>query len=175
MKMALAGVKLRKVSTLRSSPAKRAQIQTLKKDYLILIGSSTGGLPVVEDILIQLPEDFPCPIVIAQHMPPTFTKSFAEKLDKVCAIRVREVDSPLELKAGCAYVGKGGTDVVIGKRMGKLYIFPKPENPKYNWHPYVEALGKSALEWVNPKKIVAILLTGMGYDGAEAFTEIKRR
>lgn len=173
--MALAGVKLRKVSTLRSSPAKRAQIQTLKKDYLILIGSSTGGLPVVEDILSQLPEDFPCPIVIAQHMPPTFTKSFAERLDKVCAIRVREVDSPLELKAGCAYVGKGGTDVVIGKRMGKLYIFPKPENPKYNWHPYVEALGKSALEWVNPKKIVAILLTGMGYDGAEAFTEIKRR
>lgn len=175
LKAALSGVKLRRVPVSRALPPQKAKAQALKKECLVLIGSSTGGPPVLEDILSQLPADFPCPIVIAQHMPPTFTRSFAERLDRVCAIRVLEVSSPVELSAGCAYVGKGGTDVVIARRAGKLYAMPKPEDKRYTWHPSVEALGRSALEHVDPKRIVAVMLTGMGYDGSEAFTEIKKR
>lgn len=175
LRLALSGVKLRRRTALHRATPTKVKPEPLKREGLVIIGSSTGGPPVIEDILSQLPGDFPFPIVIAQHMPPTFTKSFAERLDKICALKVVEVNTPMELKAQCAYIGKGGTDVVIGRRRGTLFVLPKPEDPKYLWHPSVEALGKSALEHVDPSNIIAIMLTGMGYDGVESFSEIKKK
>jgi len=65
--------------------------------------------------------------------------------------------------------------MVLARRGGKLIVHPKPENSSFLWHPSVEILGRSALEHCDPKKLIAIMLTGMGHDGVDVFTEIKKR
>jgi len=146
-----------------------------KDERIVLIGVSTGGPRTLEEILPELPADFPMPVIVAQHMPPTFTKSFAERLNSICELNVVEVDHPMPVETGTIYIGKGGTDVVLARRAQKLIVHSKPENPSFLWHPSVEILGRSALEHCDPKKIIAVMLTGMGYDGADSFTEIKKR
>jgi two-component system chemotaxis response regulator CheB len=157
---------------LKPSPPKEV---STKDERLVLIGVSTGGPRTLEEILPELPADFPMPVIVAQHMPPTFTKSFAERLYSVCELKVVEVDRPMPVESGTIYIGKGGTDVVLARRAQKLIVHSKPENPSFLWHPSVEILGRSALEYCDPQKIIAVMLTGMGYDGADAFTEIKKR
>ena len=108
-------------------------------------------------------------------MPATFTKSFAERLDQFCPLKVVEVNSAMKLHKGHIYIAKGGADMVITRRFKTLMATPKPENPKYLWHPSVELLGQSVLEHCDPRKIIAVMLTGMGHDGADAFAEIHKR
>lgn len=150
------------------------KIYTESDERIVIIGVSTGGPKTLEEILTQIPANFPMPIVIAQHMPPTFTKSFAERLNSICELNCVEVNRPMPVEIGTIYIGKGGTDMVLARRMKKLIVQPKPENPSFLWHPSVELLGLSALEHCDPKKVIAVMLTGMGYDGADAFTEIKK-
>jgi len=157
---------------LKPSPPKEV---STKDERLVLIGVSTGGPRTLEEILPELPADFPMPLIVAQHMPPTFTKSFAERLYSICELNVVEVDHPMPVEKGTIYIGKGGTDVVLARRSQKLIVHSKPENPSFLWHPSVEILGRSVLEYCDPQKIIAVMLTGMGYDGADAFTEIKKR
>ena len=142
---------------------------------LVIIGVSTGGPRTLEDILPRLPADFPWPVLVAQHMPAAFTRSFAERLNALCELQVQEVASPMPIVAGTVYIAKGGADLVLGQRGGKLTAIPKPENRDYLWHPSVELLGRSVLEHCDPARVAAVMLTGMGYDGADAFTEIKNR
>lgn len=142
---------------------------------LVVIGVSTGGPRTLEEILPLLPADFPWPVLVAQHMPAAFTRSFADRLNAMCALTVVEAASPMPIKPGTIYIGKGGADMVLGQRGGKLTLIPKPESCEFLWHPSVELLGRSVLEHCDPARVVAVLLTGMGYDGADAFTEIKKR
>ena len=149
----------------------------LSKDIdggLVIIGVSTGGPSTLEKILPNIPAHFPWPIVVAQHMPKAFTGPFAKRMDQLCKLKVVEVTVPMPLKAGHIYIARGGADVVVGIRGGKLSVIPKPENPKFLWHPSVEVLGRSVLKNVDCRKVIAVMLTGMGYDGADAFAEIKR-
>ena len=142
----------------------------------MLIGVSTGGPRTLEDILPLLPAYFPWPVVVAQHMPAVFTRSFAERLDHICPLTVVEAAGPMTLEPGSIYIGKGGADVVVVRRAGKLTVLPKPENSQFLWHPSVEFLGRSVLECCDPARVMAVMLTGMGTgDGADAFTEIKKR
>lgn len=142
---------------------------------LVMIGVSTGGPRTLEEILPQLPAEFPWPIVVAQHMPGAFTRSFADRLDKASALRVVEVASPMALEPGTVYIAMGGADMVVTRRVGKLMAMPKPEAPQHLWHPSVELLGRSVLQHVDPTRVVGVMLTGMGHDGSDAFTEIKQR
>ncbi len=142
---------------------------------LVIIGVSTGGPRTLEEILPLLPADFPWPVLVAQHMPAAFTRSFADRLNAMCSLSVVEAASPTPNTPGTIYIGKGGADMVLGQRGGKLTIIPKPESREYLWHPSVELLGRSVLEHCDPSRVVAVMLTGMGYDGADAFTEIKKR
>lgn len=142
---------------------------------LVIIGVSTGGPRTLEDILPLLPADFPWPVLVAQHMPAAFTKSFAERLDVICALRVVEAAAPLAVEPGTVYLGKGGADMLLASRAGKLTVLPKPENAQHLWHPSVELLGRSALEHCDPARVIGVMLTGMGDDGAAAFTELKKR
>ncbi|MFH2002474.1 MAG: chemotaxis response regulator protein-glutamate methylesterase [Planctomycetota bacterium] len=144
-------------------------------DGLVIIGVSTGGPSTLEGILPQLPSDFPWPVLVAQHMPAAFTKSFADRLDQACPLSVMEAGHPMPVGSGIIYIGKGGADMMVSMRVGKLIVLPKPENPKYLWHPSVDLLGQSVLEHCDPAKVIAVMLTGMGYDGADAFSEIKKR
>lgn len=142
---------------------------------LVVIGVSTGGPRTLEDILPLLPVDYPWPVLVAQHMPAAFTKSFAERLNALCQLSVVEVASPLAIETGTIYIAKGGADMLVVQRAGKTTVIPKPETKEFLWHPSVELLGRSTLEHYDPARLVAVMLTGMGYDGADAFTEIRKR
>jgi len=142
---------------------------------LVMIGVSTGGPRTLEDVLPLLPADFPWPVLVAQHMPASFTRPFAERLNAICALTVLEADHPMPVEPGNIYIGKGGADMVVTQRGTKLTVLPKPENREFLWHPSVELMGRSVLEHCDPSRVVGVMLTGMGYDGADAFTELKKR
>ena len=142
---------------------------------LVLIGVSTGGPRTLEDILPLLPADFPWPVLVVQHMPAAFTGPFAARLDKMCPLNVREVGHLEEVKSGFIYIARGGTDLVVGERSGRLMAISKPETAGLSWHPSVDVLVSSAMQHIKPDHLIGVQLTGMGYDGAESIAELKRR
>jgi two-component system chemotaxis response regulator CheB len=144
-------------------------------DGIVVIGVSTGGPRTLECILPGLPADFPWPILVAQHMPASFTLPFAQRMDSLCALNVVEASQPMVLEAGTIYIAKGGADIKIVERAGRPTVIAAPENAQYLWHPSVEILGRTALETFKPERLVGVMLTGMGNDGADAFAEIKKR
>ena len=135
---------------------------------LVLVGTSTGGPPALEALLSPLPATFPWPIVIAQHMPASFTGPLARRLDGICAIQVMEVMRPTVLQAGCAYIGRGDADLIVSRRAGGLVAMPAPSQADYPWHPSTDRLVRSAMEHIPASQLVGVLMTGMGNDGAEA-------
>ncbi len=137
---------------------------------IVLIGTSTGGPPALETVLTSLPADFPWPVVIAQHMPATFTGPLSRRLDGVCALTVMEVLQPMLLQPGCAYIGAGGGDVVIARRAAGLVAAPVAPDAGYPWHPSADRLVRSAMEHVPASQLIGVLMTGMGNDGAAAMT-----
>ncbi|HYG90431.1 MAG TPA: chemotaxis-specific protein-glutamate methyltransferase CheB [Azospirillum sp.] len=142
---------------------------------VVLIGVSTGGPSTLEEILPQLPDAFPWPVVVAQHMPPTFTTTLARRLDEVCALTVVEATQPTAIEPGHVYIVRGGMDAVLTRRMGKLMVMPVPQDDKQPWHPSVDRLVESALQHVEANRLVGVLLTGMGVDGAAAMAELNAR
>jgi len=137
-------------------------------DGLVLVGTSTGGPPALEQLLTGLPASFPWPVLIAQHMPASFTGQFARRLDALCAVTVKEVSEPVPLEPGTAYIGRGDADMIVTRRGGGLVAMAAPAQPGYPWHPSTDRLVRSALNYMPPKQLVGVLMTGMGNDGAEA-------
>ena len=133
---------------------------------LTLIGVSTGGPRVLEEILPELPAAYPHAVVVAQHMPAGFTGAFARRLDAICEVAVSEVDRPTPLAPGHVYIGRGEADIVVERRRapGRGSV-PADGSP---WHPSVDRLVRSALEVSPPAALIGVQLTGMGDDGAEA-------
>jgi two-component system chemotaxis response regulator CheB len=142
---------------------------------VVLIGVSTGGPGAIEAILPRLPAHFPWPILIAQHMPESFTGVFARRIDGLCALNVLEVTRPMAVAPGCAYIARGDADLVISRRTGTLTVMPAPADQQYIWHPSVERLVKSAMDQMPPTQLLGLMLTGMGDDGAEAMAELRAR
>lgn len=143
------------------------------RDGLVLVGCSTGGPPALDALLGPLPADFPWPIVIAQHMPASFTGPLARRLDRLCAITVSEVTKATPLLPGNAYIGRGDADLVISRRRGVLNALAAPSSEDYFWHPSVDRLVKSAMTAAAPESMIGVLLTGMGADGAKAMAELR--
>lgn len=141
---------------------------------LVLIGVSTGGPGALEEILPRLPAEFPWPILIAQHMPASFTATFARRLNTVCALEVEEVSGRNPLHAGHCYIGRGDADVVILQRGGEIIASAVPSDTTRLWHPSVARMVESAQTCLQPDALVAVMLTGMGDDGAHAMTELHR-
>lgn len=144
-------------------------------DGLILVGSSTGGPPALEALLGSLPADFPWPVLIAQHMPATFTASLARRLDGLSPLTVLEVIRPTLLQPGCAYIAHGGADMIVSRRTGGLAAQSVPPDLDYPWHPSVDRLVRSALEHLPASQLLGVLMTGMGNDGAEAMASLHRQ
>ena len=142
---------------------------------LVVVGTSTGGPPALEALLTALPADFRWPIVVAQHMPATFTGALARRLDGVSALSVVEVGRTLQLQPGCAYIGKGDADLAIDRRASGLVAVPVRSRADYPWHPSTDRLVRSAMDHVSPAQIVGVLMTGMGSDGAEAMALLRAR
>ena len=142
---------------------------------VVLIGVSTGGPRTLEDILPQLPANFPAAILIAQHMPANFTQTFAQRMDRICPMPVREANAVMPLQAGQVYIGQGGTDMVLSKRLGRVVVMPATESPSHAWHPSVDVLVASAMKVLPPRQLIGVQLTGMGYDGAETMMQLKQQ
>ncbi|GAB6042836.1 chemotaxis-specific protein-glutamate methyltransferase CheB [Endothiovibrio diazotrophicus] len=159
----------------RPPPPPRAAGRSAPPPGLVLLGLSTGGPRTIEEVLPALPADFPFPIIVAQHMPASFTATFAARLDNLCALRVSEVTRPVDLLPGNVYLGRGDADVVVARRGNGLSVLSRPADPAMLWHPSVEVLVRSAMEYMDPGVLIGVLMTGMGYDGAEAMTELHRR
>ncbi|THD62572.1 chemotaxis-specific protein-glutamate methyltransferase CheB [Phenylobacterium sp.] len=143
-------------------------------DGLVLLGISTGGPPALEALLSALPADFPWPILVAQHMPATFTGPLARRLDGLCAIGVKEVVRPTLLEPGCVYIGRGDADLVVSRRPAGLTALAAPPLD-YPWHPSTDRLVRTAMEQVAPSQLIGVLMTGMGDDGAAAMTDLHAR
>jgi two-component system chemotaxis response regulator CheB len=139
---------------------------------LVLIGVSTGGPRTLEDILPRLSAQFPWPILVAQHMPVNFTDTFARRMDSLCALTVVEVAAGMPLTPGHVYIGRGGTDLTVTDRAGILHVAPRPETPGVLWHPSVEVMVDSAMQHLPAQRLVGVMLTGMGNDGAVAMTRL---
>jgi two-component system chemotaxis response regulator CheB len=148
-----------------SSPAPK------RKAYkLVAIGTSTGGPVALQRVLTQLPANFPAPIVLIQHMPAAFTKAFAERLDKLCQISVKEAEDGDILRPGLALLAPGGKQMMIDGR-GAVKILPGDE--RLNYKPCVDITFGSAAKSYGDK-VLAVVLTGMGADGREGARLLKQ-
>jgi two-component system chemotaxis response regulator CheB len=141
---------------------------------VVVIGVSTGGPRTLECILPHLPAGFPWSVLVAQHMPASFTLPFAQRLNGICAMPVVEASRALTLEPGTIYIAKGGADMQVVMRAGKPTVIPTPENAEFLWHPSVELLGRTALEHFDATHVLGVMLTGMGNDGSDAFARIKK-
>lgn len=140
----------------------------------VLVGVSTGGPRTLEEILPILPADYPYPVIVAQHMPSTFTGVFARRMDGACALEVREVDGPMPLSVGGIYIGRGDADVVLERRLGRIVVNSVPADDSL-WHPSADRLVASAMQVMPASQLTGVLLTGMGHDGATAMAELRQR
>ena len=141
-------------------------------DGVVLVGSSTGGPPALDALLAPLPADFPWPILIAQHMPASFTGPLARRLDTLCALTVLEVTRPTPLVPGHVYIGRGDADMIVSARADGIVVTAAPASSNYRWHPSVDRLVLTAMEHLGPRRLIGILMTGMGNDGAAAMTRL---
>lgn len=144
-------------------------------DGLVLIGTSTGGPAALDVVLAALPADFAWPVVVAQHMPASFTGPLARRLDRICALSVVEVARSEPLRAGHAYIGRGDADLLISRRGGSLIALAAPAACELHWHPSTDRLVDSAMQVLAPERLIGVLMTGMGNDGARAMTELARQ
>jgi two-component system chemotaxis response regulator CheB len=140
---------------------------------LVLIGTSTGGPAALDVVLPQLPPEFPWPVLVAQHLPASFTGAFARRLDRECYLDVVEVNQPMPLKPGTIYIGKGDADVTVAPRPAGLIAMPVPAKAGYLWHPSVERMVASALDHLDASQLIGVMMTGMGNDGAEAMKRLR--
>jgi len=158
-------------AALPARPAAPVSIGRLSTEKIIFIGASTGGTEATKEVLMNLPPDSPA-VVITQHMPPGFTKSYANRLDGLCKIRVKEAVDGERVLPGHAYIAPGGFHLSV-ERSGANYIARVADGEPVNRHkPSVEVLFQSAARVVGPNAI-GIMLTGMGADGAKAMRAMR--
>jgi two-component system chemotaxis response regulator CheB len=148
-----------------------ANIGRLSTEKIIFIGASTGGTEATKEVLMNLPPDAPA-VVITQHMPPGFTKSYAARLDSLCRIRVKEAVDGDRVLPGHAYIAPGGLHLSV-ERSGANYVARVRDGDPVNRHkPSVEVLFDSAAKVVGPNAL-GVMLTGMGADGARAMKTMR--
>jgi two-component system chemotaxis response regulator CheB len=105
-------------------------------------------------------------------MPATFTGPLARRLDGICALNVSEVSRAVPLEPGNAYIGRGDADLVIARRPSGIVAMAAPSSADYLWHPSVDRLVASAMAHFGPERLVGVLMTGMGADGAETMRQL---
>ena len=151
-------------------PALRNLLASSEK--LIILGASTGGTEAIKEFLLRMPSD--CPgVLIVQHMPEGFTRSFAERLDRLCKISVKEAIHGERVLPGHAYIAPGHSHLLLG-RSGANYVTHLDAGPPVNRHrPSVDVLFRSAAHNAG-KNAIGVILTGMGKDGAVGMLEMKR-
>jgi two-component system chemotaxis response regulator CheB len=156
-----------------AEPSGTPRVMLSGTEKIIAIGASTGGTEAIREVLSRLNAD--CPgVVITQHMPPGFTKSFAERLNAICRITVKEASDGERILPGHAYIAPGGKHLAVAKS-GANYLAKVLDDPPVNRHkPSVDVLFSSVATFVGDNA-VGVMLTGMGKDGAAGMLEMRRR
>ncbi len=152
-------------------PPKSASVW-YSSERIVVIGASTGGTEAIKEVLVRMPHDAPA-IVITQHMPAGFTKSFAERLNGLCGIRVQEASHGERALPGHAYIARGDSHLTVG-RSGADYVLGLNQDAPVNRHrPSVDVLFHSAAATAG-RNAIGVILTGMGKDGAAGMLELKK-
>jgi len=143
-------------------------------ERVVIIGVSTGGPRTLMDILPLLPPDFPAPVMVVQHMPAGFTAPFAQRLNQYCQLRVKEAANGDVLEQGVIYVAKGGYHLKASRFQAnkgvKLFLSREPKDSLFM--PSVNVTMESFCKALGPERLVAVLLTGLGDDGADMMLQI---
>ncbi|WP_445001213.1 protein-glutamate methylesterase/protein-glutamine glutaminase [Halomonas mongoliensis] len=162
----------RRAAARNEAPPQRLTAPLMSSEKLLIIGASTGGTEAIRRVLEPLPANSPA-IMIAQHMPGGFTRSFAERLDRLCQIRVKEAEDGERVLPGHAYIAPGDAHLKLA-RSGANYVARLDQGPPVNRHrPSVDVLFRSAAEQAG-RNSVGVLLTGMGKDGAAGLLEMRQ-
>lgn len=161
------------ISINTQKPASSLKVSSGKKYNLLAIGTSTGGPVALQKILTLLPQDFPLPIILIQHMPATFTNAFASRLDSLCKISVKEASDGDVLMPGCAYLAPGGRQMILmGTEQNAKIKIINDNSEKITFRPSVDVSFGSASK-VFGGHVLGIILTGMGADGREGSRMLK--
>jgi len=150
----------------------KVRITGERKVGIVSIGTSTGGPKALQEIIPKLPKDFPVPIVIAQHMPPNFTKPFAERLDQLSELSVKEAEEGESVKPGIVYIAPGRGHMRLKRRGIETFVSVSEDKEEFIYRPSVDALMSSVAESY-PGRSLGVILTGMGNDGLRGCKQIK--
>ncbi|WP_404361837.1 chemotaxis response regulator protein-glutamate methylesterase [Marinobacter sp.] len=151
------------------TPARRTAARSFS---VVAIGTSTGGPIALQRVLTGLPAGFPAPLVLVQHMPASFTPAFADRLNKLCQIEVRQAEEGDLLRPGLALLAPGGKQMMIENRGGQGRIRILPGDERLNYRPCADVtFGSLARSF--PGKTLGVILTGMGADGKEGCRMMK--
>jgi len=158
------------LATRVAEASKPTSIKRKNKQQIIAIGSSTGGTEAIKELLVGLPVDSP-PIVISQHIPKSFSTAFAERLNGMCQLKVVEAETGMQLESGHVYIAPGDRHLLVVKK-GASYTCLLNDGPEVNRHkPSVDVMFRSLVDCA-PKDVHALVLTGMGTDGAKGMLEL---
>jgi two-component system chemotaxis response regulator CheB len=141
---------------------------------LLIIGCSTGGPKALQDLLPGLPSALPVPCLIVQHMPASFTKPFAERLDNLCEVDVKEAEHGETAHPGIVYIAPGGVHLNYRQRGSQITLELNPEPASSIHRPSVDVMFQSVAEHCS-RQVLAMILTGMGSDGAKGMEMLKAK
>lgn len=155
-----------------SGPTLAPRVPGALTPEVVLIGASTGGPVALQRLLGSLADRVTCPLLIVQHMPASFTRAFAERLDSLLRIRVKEAEHGDVPAAGHAYLAPGGRQMRLERHLGRLRIAVEDGAPELTYRPSVDVLFESAAR-LELRQALAIVLTGMGSDGSVGATALR--
>ena len=168
---AAASARIRRKQRRNGAGPRRRLASARPTDRVVAIGTSTGGTQALKDVLGALPSDAPA-VLVVQHMPAHFTRSFAERLDELCAVEVREAEDGDVVRSGRVLVAPGNRHMLLARRGSGLVVRVK-DGPLVGRHrPSVDVLFKSVAREAGDRA-VGVIMTGMGKDGAEGIREMR--
>jgi two-component system chemotaxis response regulator CheB len=161
----------RRTSAPKQGPVKHALLGNVS-EKIIVIGASTGGVEALKEVLIRLPPDTP-PILITQHMPPRFTTAFANRLNNECPMTIHEAAHDQPVERGHAYIAPGAHHLELTRKGIRFHCLLHDQPPMSGHRPSVDVLFRSAAR-IAGSITIAVILTGMGKDGAEGMLELRQ-
>jgi two-component system chemotaxis response regulator CheB len=175
LKMANYQKSIQRLKNIEINDSMKLSVSRNDKEYdIVAIGASTGGPTAIQTILTNLPKDFPSGIIISQHMPYGFTRHFADRIDRISSLHVKEAKHGVPVEDGKALICPGGCHMTLKKLSNKVTVHINNATQRDKYIPSVDMMMKSAAQ-VYGKRSLGIILTGMGHDGQEGMLEIKKR
>jgi two-component system chemotaxis response regulator CheB len=167
------GRPLRAPQAVQSAAEARQDYRKERRIAIVAIGTSTGGPKALQDVIPRLPKEFPVPVVIVQHMPPAFTGPFADRMNELSQVKVKEAEEGETLKPGVVLVAPGRGHMSIKRgRVGECFVTIDQNRPDLIYRPSADVMMLSVAD-VYPGRALGVILTGMGNDGEKGMKAIK--